>query len=612
MRPKESGESCAGNQPGPGYPPANNPALPPTASPAPEPSTKPKLVSKQAPAAGQGAGSQSSTRSPSGSPSVSGPPAGAQGASASSAVRGKAQSVPSNSNKPRTRLFPGPSGPRATDLGTGKVMDISKTPAASIRGRQRMSDSERVTFIREVEEALSSDQTLSVKKITQDDVKMMLNLLDEREQDLNTATLLSQSLTKQNSVLEENNSKLVAMLDSAREEILQLRHQMSLQDGLLQLYSDSDDEKDDKEEEVKKEEEVEEKEKKKEEKEQQHDHPNKGPELTPLTSESLHRPQLEALQKQLRLLEKENEQLREKASQLDVLEQDQMFILGYVEQFFEASLQMSQLSEVLVNRMENLDEKERETFEMWIYIKNLQEYCELYGTENQSLKHRLSLEEGIHSYLQKQLDELQRKRREGEGTPKENKRDVRTSPQQAPAPESVDNVTHYTYTVPMELFPDFQEAMAVELRKSVKKMVSDPACFTERCEQHSSEESEEGSMPAEDFMSAEELVPGERLVPGEGLVPDEGLVPAEEVVSAEESVTEEVELVSEDTEAWEEVEPEPDEAAQSLEASDLGPSGLDMKYVLQQLANWQDSHYGQQTPQNGVVSQQPAEAPHKA
>ena len=72
------------------------------------------------------------------------------------------------------------------------------------------------------------------------------------------------------------------------------------------------------------------------------------------------------------------------------------------------------------------------------------------------------------------------------------------------------------------------------------------------------------------------------------------------MASAEEGATEEAELVSEEAEAWEEVEPELDEATQgnigtsALEASGLGPSRLNMKRVLQQLANWLDARYSRQ------------------
>lgn len=96
--------------------------------------------------------------------------------------------------------------------------------------------------------------------------------------------------------------------------------------------------------------------------------------------------------------------------------------------------------------------------------------------------------------------------------------------------------------------------------------------------------------PPEDFEAPEELVP------------EEGLGAIEEVGTAEE----EADRVSEETEAWEEVEPELDEAtrmnvvASALEASGLGPSHLDMKYVLRQLANWQEAHSKRQQKQKAV------------
>lgn len=104
-------------------------------------------------------------------------------------------------------------------------------------------------------------------------------VLLQRERDLNTAARIGQSLVKQNSVLMEENSKLEALLGSAKEEvtgwggedrgpvythlmpgpspapthsqpmaplsscqILHLRHQVNLRDDFLQLYSDSDEE----------------------------------------------------------------------------------------------------------------------------------------------------------------------------------------------------------------------------------------------------------------------------------------------------------------------------------------------------------------------------------
>uniref|UniRef100_A0A8C0DRC4 Huntingtin associated protein 1 n=1 Tax=Balaenoptera musculus TaxID=9771 RepID=A0A8C0DRC4_BALMU len=535
MRPKELGQGSAGDWPGPGDPAAVTPAPPPAANPAPEPSAEPEPAPVQVPAAGLGAGSGSAT--------VSGPSAG---------------SVPNNSDAPWTRfIFQGPFGPRAAGLGTGKAAGIWKTPAAYIGRRPGVSGPERAAFIRELEEALCPDLRPPVKKITQEDVKVMLSLLEERERDLNTAARIGQSLVKQNSVLMEENSKLEAMLGSAREEILHLRHQVSLRDDLLQLFSDSDDDEEEEEEE-------EEEDEGEEEEEQGHDHSYEASDPTPLTESESHRcPQLEALQEQLRLLEEENEQLREEVSQLDDLEEEeQMFILDCVEQFSEASQQMVELSEVLALRMENYEQQQREVAQLRAQVMKLQRCCR--SVRQVGKASGLGVPGSQQSLgAGSQLQDLREKYSECGSMLIEAQEEVKTLRQQA----STGSVTHYTYTVPLEALPDFQETLAEELRMSIRRIISDPVFFMERCTL--------GPRP----------------------------LPALEALPAEEGVTEEAELVSEEAEAWEEVELELDEATQmnvvmsALEASGLGPSHLDMKYVLQQLANWQDAHYRQQLRQ---------------
>ncbi|XP_034797784.1 huntingtin-associated protein 1 isoform X11 [Pan paniscus] len=429
MRPKRSGRCCAGSRLGPGDPAALTCAPSPSASPAPEPSAQP-----QARGTGQRAGSLaasgsqflSEARTGARPASEAGAKAGARRPSAFSAIQGDVRSMPDNSDAPWTRfVFQGPFGSRATGRGTGKAAGIWKTPASYVGRRPGVSGPERAAFIRELEEALCPNLPLPVKKITQEDVKVMLYLLEEllppvwesvtygmvllqRERDLNTAARIGQSLVKQNSVLMEENSKLEALLGSAKEEILHLRHQVNLRDELLQLYSDSDEEDEDEDEEEEEEEEQEEEEA---EEDQQCAHPCDAPKL--ILQEALlhqhHCPQLEALQEKLRLLEEENHQLREEASQLDTLEdEEQMLILECVEQFSEASQQMAELSEVLVLRLENYERQQQEVARLQAQVLKLQQRCR------------------------------------------------------------------------METLPGFQETLAEERRTSLRRMISDPVYFMER------------------------------------------------------------------------------------------------------------------------------------
>ncbi|ELW54953.1 Huntingtin-associated protein 1 [Tupaia chinensis] len=574
MRPKDLGQVYTGLRPGsgPGDPAAANRAPAPAASSASEPSAEPAPV--RAPGTGQGAGSrvasgsQSVSEVPTGArlASEAGSKAGAQRVSAFSASQGNAQSEPDNSDAPWTRfVFQGPFGPRATGLGTGKAAGIWKTPAAYIGRRPGVSGPERAAFIRELEEALCPNLPPPVKKITPEDIKVMLYLLEERERDLNTAARIGQSLVKQNSVLMEENSKLEAMLGSAREEILHLRYQVNLRDDLLRLYSDSEDGDDDEEEEdeeegeeegeekgEEEEEEEEEGEEEEEQEQQQYDHRYDTPKPTPREDLLHHCPQMEALQQKLKLLEEENDQLREEASQLDTLEdEEQMLILECVEQFSEASQQMAELSEVLVFRLEHYERQQKEITRLQAQVAKLQKRCQSYGAETEKLQQQLASEKEIQMQFQEE-----------------------------------------------EARPSLQETLAQELRMSLRRIISDPVYFMERYDLRYSEKRER----EQGFEAEDGLMPAEDIVSGEDFLPVEELGATEEVASAD-GVTEEAELVSDETEAWEEVEPELDEATRmnvvtsALEASGLGPSHLDMKYVLQQLANWQDAHYRRQLRQ---------------
>ncbi|OWK15445.1 hypothetical protein Celaphus_00001325 [Cervus elaphus hippelaphus] len=205
--------------------------------------------------------------------------------------------------------------------------------------------------------------------------------------------------------------------------------------------------------------------------------------------------------------------------------------------------------------------------------------------------------------------------------------EVKTLRQQALA--STGSITHCTYTVPLEALPDFQETLAEELRLSIRRIISDPVFFMERNYEVTPEETSdlgyephhrEEQAQEQGLEAGEGLMPAEDFVPAKELVPEEELGPIEAAAPAEEGVIEEVELVSEEAEAWEDLELEVDEATQmnmvtsALEASGLGPSHLDIKYVLQQVANWQEAHFRRQLRQKMIqkgfaVPQQPAEAP---
>ncbi|EGW08020.1 Huntingtin-associated protein 1 [Cricetulus griseus] len=579
MRPKEQVQNSAGEGTGSGDSAAGTPATQPAASPTPEPSAEPKAAPAQGTGSGQRApGSRVKT-----------------GSFCRSMIVG-------NSDAPWTRyVFQGPYGPRASGLGSGKAEGIWKTPAAYIGRRPCVSGPERAAFIRELQEALCPNPP-PTKKITEDDIKVMLYLLEEKERDLNTAARIGQSLVKQNSVLMEENNKLETMLGSAREEILHLRKQVNLRDDLLQLYSDSDEDDEEDEEEEEEEEEEGEEHEGQWDQDQQHDHPYGAPKPPPKVETEHSCPQLEALQQKLRLLEEENDHLREEASHLDNLEdEEQMLILECVEQFSEASQQMAELSEVLVLRLEGYERQQKEITQLQAEITKLQQRCQSYGAQTEKLQQQLASERGVHS--EQSLREGSYMQDDGSRF-RERHEDGKSYRHRSSMPSG--SVSHYGYSVPLDALPSFPETLAEELRTSLRKIITDPAYFMERCDIHCKGErgQEQGAVPPS--AALQDPKPPEDFEAPEELVPEEELGAIEEVGTVEEGLAEEAEQASEETEAWEEVEPELDEVTRmnvvvsALEASGLGPSHLDMKYVLQQLSNWQDAHSKRQQKPKAV------------
>ncbi|KAI4533579.1 hypothetical protein MG293_016598 [Ovis ammon polii] len=118
----------------------------------------------------------------------------------------------------------------------------------------------------------------------------------------------------------------------------------------------------------------------------------------------------------------------------------------------EASQQTAELSEVLALRMENYEQQWREVAQLQGRVMKLQRCSRSYGAETETLQKQLGLEKEIQMKLQDELQDLQGKCSECGDMLMEAQEEVKTLHQQAPA--SAGSVTHYTYTVPLELGSD--------------------------------------------------------------------------------------------------------------------------------------------------------------
>uniref|UniRef100_A0A3Q4AYK9 Uncharacterized protein n=1 Tax=Mola mola TaxID=94237 RepID=A0A3Q4AYK9_MOLML len=87
---------------------------------------------------------------------------------------------------------------------------------------------------------MCSDRAGQVTK-TYHDIKAVTHLLEEKERDLELAARIGQSLLKQTQELTARNEILDEQFEIAKEEIAQLRHELSMRDDLLQFYASTEE-----------------------------------------------------------------------------------------------------------------------------------------------------------------------------------------------------------------------------------------------------------------------------------------------------------------------------------------------------------------------------------
>ncbi|XP_078323513.1 trafficking kinesin-binding protein 1-like isoform X5 [Crassostrea virginica] len=87
---------------------------------------------------------------------------------------------------------------------------------------------------------LCSDRVTQMTK-TYNDIEAVNRLLEEKERDLELAAKIGQTLLTKNQELSEKNDVLEEQLNLLSEKVNQIKHELSLKDGLLQAFSDNVD-----------------------------------------------------------------------------------------------------------------------------------------------------------------------------------------------------------------------------------------------------------------------------------------------------------------------------------------------------------------------------------
>lgn len=245
----------------------------------------------------------------------------------------------------------------------------------------------------DLEEVLCSERVGRITK-TYRDIDAVTSLLEEKERDLELAARIGQSLLKQNRELTARNEYLEEQLEAAKEEVYQLRHEVSMREDLLHLYTSNLDSE------------------------------STSAIATPLPrnhssfclEQDVH---LDALQQKLKILEEDNQKMRNEASHIldrtnDYEDQESSLMLDCVEQFSEVSKQVALLAEELARRGEDAARQQEEISQLLAQIVHLQQKCRTNSAENEELHQHLAAVKERECLLKTELQDLLEKHRESE------------------------------------------------------------------------------------------------------------------------------------------------------------------------------------------------------
>uniref|UniRef100_A0AAQ5ZLU3 Uncharacterized protein n=1 Tax=Amphiprion ocellaris TaxID=80972 RepID=A0AAQ5ZLU3_AMPOC len=293
---------------------------------------------------------------------------------------------------------------------------------------------------------LCSDRVGQVTK-TYHDIKAVTHLLEEKERDLELAARIGQSLLKQNQELTARNEMLDEQLEIAKEEIAQLRHELSMRDDLLQFYAST--------------EEIE---------NAQSQSPIKRNESCSSLTNFVH---YDFLQQKLKSLEDENRKLRLEANELSTEttnyeEQEQELMMVCVEELSSVNKQVVDLSEELARKVEDSLRQQEEISSLLAQIVDLQARCKGLTHENEELNQQLSVSRESQLKLKSELKDLQDKYSECEDMLQEAREDIKNLRN-----KSLPNSTVQRYTSLASVLP--MDSLAAEIEGTFRKGLDTPA-----------------------------------------------------------------------------------------------------------------------------------------
>ncbi|XP_062420345.1 trafficking kinesin-binding protein 1 [Pungitius pungitius] len=287
---------------------------------------------------------------------------------------------------------------------------------------------------------LCSDRVGQVTK-TYHDIKAVTHLLEEKERDLELAARIGQSLLKQNQEITARNEMLDEQLEIAKEEIAQLRHELSMRDDLLQFYAST--------------EEIE---------NAESQSPIKRNESCSSLLNFVHH---DFMQQKLKGLEDENRKLRLEANDLttetaNYEEQEQELMMVCVEELSSVNKRVVDLSDELARKIEDCLRQQEEISSLLAQIVDLQARCKGLTHENEELNQHLSASRESQLNLQSELKDLRDKYSQCEDMLREAREDIKNLRN-----KSLPNSTVQRYTALASVLP--MDSLAAEIEGTFRK-----------------------------------------------------------------------------------------------------------------------------------------------
>ncbi|KAJ8001983.1 hypothetical protein DPEC_G00175080 [Dallia pectoralis] len=294
---------------------------------------------------------------------------------------------------------------------------------------------------------LCSERVGQVTK-TYHDIEAVTHLLEEKERDLELAARIGQSLLKQNRKLTARNELLDEQLVIAKEEISQLRHELSMRDDLLHLYASS--------------EEI--------ENASESYSPMKRNESSNSLGNFVH---YDFIHQKLKGLEEENLKLRCVANDLtsettNYEEQEQELMMVCVQELSSVNKHVADLSDELARKVEDSLRQQEEISSLLGQIVDLQARCKGLTVDNEELAQHLNASRENQSQLRLELKDLQDKYSESEDMLQEAREDIKNLRN-----KSVPNSTVQRYSALSAVFP--MDSLAAEIEGTFRKGLDSPA-----------------------------------------------------------------------------------------------------------------------------------------